>query len=381
MIGGPLLARLFGRGMEALLARSLTGRIAAQNMVRNPKRTATTANALVIGLFLVTLVTVSGTAIRDWSMGELAKFSASDFLIVGITPIPDEVVSEIAQLDGVEQSAAVRSARVSDVGGVTAQLSGADVDELVETMGLKATSGSLTEVAAGNGAAATGFDQSMAELQDSSTVPSSSTAPEGSEPVPEPTGEPEEGPTLDIGGSGTSTSSTEVGQIYLLENTEGEIVEVPVAAVLELQLDTLFLGTLVNEELFAEIAGEQPVSQIYVRADQDRIDQLGSDLDNLLADYTGIEAVPGNFIGQILGTIIDFMIAAVNGLLGLSVIIALVGIVNTMSLSIHERRRELGMVRALGMTRSQVRSMVRTEAFAMGILRTVIGVGAGVFCG
>lgn len=377
VIGGPLLAQLFGRAMHGLLSRSLTGRIAAQNMVRNPKRTATTANALVIGLFLVTLVTVSGTAIRDWSMAELAKFSASDFLVVGITPIPDEVNDEISRLDGVEQTAPVRSARVSDASGVTAQLSGADVDELVETMGLKAASGSLDDVADGLGAAATGFEQTMAEMEDPSTVPPSSTGPGGSVS----TAPGEEGPTLDIGGSGTSTQSADLGQVYLLENTKGEIVEVPVAAVMEMQIDTLFLGTLVNEELFTDIAGEQPVSQIYIRADQDRIDQVGSDLDNLLSDYTGIEAVPGNFIGQFLGSIIDFMIAAVNGLLGLSVIIALVGIVNTMNLSIHERRRELGMVRALGMTRSQVRSMVRTEAFAMGILGTVIGVSAGVFCG
>lgn len=387
VIGGPLLARLFGRVMRALLSRSLTGRIAAENMVRNPKRTATTANALVIGLFLVTLVTVSGTALRDWAMGELAKISASDFLVVGITPIPEDLVGDIGELDGVEQTAAVRSARVTDAAGVTAQLSGADVNELVETMGLKATSGSLADVAAGKGAAATGFEQAMAEPASPPSVPPpSTTAPEGTETEPpDPTTtttEPsEDGPTLDIGGSGSSTTSADVGQVYLLENTEGEIVEVPVAAVLEIQLDTLFLGTLVNEDLFSTIAGEQPISQIYIRADQDRIDELGAELDNLLSDYTGIEAVPGNFIGQILGTIIDFMIAAVNGLLGLSVVIALVGIVNTMNLSIHERRRELGMVRALGMTRSQVRSMVRTEAFAMGILGTVIGVGAGVFCG
>lgn len=396
VIGGPLLARLFGRMMRAVLSRSLTGRIAAENMVRNPKRTATTANALVIGLFLVTLVTVSGTALRDWAMGELAKISASDFLVVGITPIPQGVVADIGELAGVEQTAAVRSARVSDASGVTAQLSGADVDELVATMGLKATSGSLADVAAGKGAAATGFEQAVAEMQVPSSVPPPSTEPDGSTGNTEPSGsvtttapeasspttqQREEGPRLDIGGSGTSTSSADVGQVYLLENTKGEIIEVPVAAVLEIQLDTLFLGTLVNEELFTAIAGDQPVSQVYVRADQDQIDELGAELDNLLSDYTGIEAVPGNFIGQILGTIIDFMIAAVNGLLGLSVVIALVGIVNTMNLSIHERRRELGMVRALGMTRSQVRSMVRTEALAMGILGTVIGVGAGVFCG
>jgi putative ABC transport system permease protein len=162
---------------------------------------------------------------------------------------------------------------------------------------------------------------------------------------------------------------------------DGSQVVVPVAAVMSVSLDTFLLGTVVNEELFAEIAGDQPVSLLYLRSDPDRVDQLGTDLDNLVGDYTGIEVLPGNFIGQILGDVIDFLIAAVNGLLGLSVLVALVGIINTMNLSIHERRRELGMVRALGMTRSQVKSMVRVEAFFIGVLGTLIGMGAGVFLG
>lgn len=381
VVGGPLLARLFGRAMRSLLSRNLTGRIAADNMVRNPKRTATTANALVIGLFLVTLVTVSGTALRDWAMDEVAKLSASDFLVVAVTPIPDDLVQAVENLDGVTAAAPVQTALVSDATGVTALLSGADIDLLVDTMGLEATSGSLDDVAAGAGAATTGFGQ-LSEQRPSGGPPgpSSSTTEVGPDPSEQP--DPEvDGPTLDIGESGSTTSQADVGQVYLLENPAGEIVEVPVAAVLELQLDTIFLGTLVNQDLFTEIAGTQPVGQIYIRADQDRIDQVGTDLDNIVADYTGIEVVPGNFIGQILGSVIDFLIAAINGLLGLSVVIALVGIVNTMNLSIHERRRELGMVRALGMTVAQVRSMVRIEAFGIGVLGTLIGVGAGVFCG
>ena len=399
VVGGPLLAHLFARGMRGLLGRSLVGRIAAQNMVRNPKRTATTANALVIGLFLVTIVTVSGTALRDWAIAEVSKFSSSDFLVVGITPIPDDVVDDIAGLDGVAESTPVRTARVTDLSGITAQLSGADVESLTRTMGLEATSGSLQDVAEGRGAASTGLEQALAaEGGPGGDSAPSSTVPDGAGPVPstqvpsteDPAGDPGSGgagsgdpggPTVDIGESGTSTTAAEVGEVYLLTNPDGETVEVPVAAVLELQLDTLFLGTLVSNDLFTEIAGDQPFSQVYVRAEPDRVDALGTDLDNLLADYTGIEALPGNFIGQLIGSAIDFMIAAVNGLLALSVVIALVGIVNTMNLSIHERRRELGMVRALGMTRGQVRSMVRTEAFGIGILGTVIGVASGVFCG
>ena len=189
------------------------------------------------------------------------------------------------------------------------------------------------------------------------------------------------GPGSIAGGRAEGTSSTSIGEALEVLDATGTTAEVPVVAEMELKLDTLFLGTLVSDELFTSLAGERPVTQVYVRADQDRIDDVGNDLDALVEDFTGTEALPGNFIGQIFGQVIDFMIAAVNGLLGLSVLIALIGIVNTMNLSIHERRRELGMVRALGMTRGQVRSMVRTEAFLIGVLGTVVGVGAGLVLG
>jgi putative ABC transport system permease protein len=376
VIGGPLLARLMGRAMKSLLGRSLTGRIAADNMARNPRRTATTANALVIGLFLVTLVTVSGTAFRDWLVGELNEMSSSDFVVLGATPVPEDVVDEISDIEGVTGVAAVRTAELDDGTGSTDVLSGADIDELIGTSGLTAQSGSLQDVADGKGAATFGLDQEVFE----SGGPD---AGGGSTTTAQP-GEGEDGPPLDIGDSGTTSGSASLGDVYTFVDPDGNAVRVPVAATLEFSLGDLFLlflGTIVNEETFEAIAGDQPVTQLFVRADQAQIDDVGTALDNVLADYTGIEAVPGNFIGQLLGNVIDFLIAAVNGLLGLSVVIALVGIVNTMNLSIFERRRELGMVRALGMTKSQVRSMVRAESFLIGILGTLVGVVSGVFLG
>ena len=91
-----------------------------------------------------------------------------------------------------------------------------------------------------------------------------------------------------------------------------------------------------------------------------------------------MELAAGNFVGDIVGSVFDFLIGAVNALLGMSVVVALVGIVNTMTLAIFERRRELGMVRALGMTRQQVGRMIRVEAVLIGLLGTLVGIGAGV---
>jgi putative ABC transport system permease protein len=71
----------------------------------------------------------------------------------------------------------------------------------------------------------------------------------------------------------------------------------------------------------------------------------------------------------------------IYGLLGLAILIALLGIMNTLALSIHERTRELGLLRAVGMTRGQVRSTVRWESVLIALLGTVVGLGTGLFYG
>jgi len=83
-------------------------------------------------------------------------------------------------------------------------------------------------------------------------------------------------------------------------------------------------------------------------------------------------------VGRLVGSIFDFLIKAVTGLLLMSVVIALIGIVNTMSLSILERRRELGLLRVVGMTDSRVQRMVRLESVLIAMLGTVTGLVLGI---
>ncbi len=370
VVGGPLLARLYGKLAGLLLRPSMTGRIAADNMVRNPKRTATTANALVIGLFLVTLVTVAGTALKDWIEVEIADLSESDFIVVSESVIPQELVDEIARADGVDATAPIRSAAVSTASGEAVLISGSDIEALQRTAGFSASSGSLDQVISGEGAAGSevgGFAGPGGRHDGQGSGPfdpdAGQTDPEASQTDPD---EPQS----------TSTDDT-----LSLIDPEGDIIEVPIVAQFQLSLDTIFLSTVVNDDLFAQIAGDQPVAQVYVRSASGEIEHLGTTLDSLTSGFTGVQVIPGNFIGQVIGQAIDFLIAAINGLLGLSVLIALIGIINTMNLSIHERRRELGMVRALGMTSSQVRTMVRIEGILIGLLGTIVGVASGAIVG
>mgnify|MGYP000609047658 FL=1 len=94
-----------------------------------------------------------------------------------------------------------------------------------------------------------------------------------------------------------------------------------------------------------------------------------------------MQITAGNIVGQVIETVFDFLINAINGLLGMSIVIALIGIVNTLTLSIFERRRELGLLRAVGMTATSVRRMIRLEAVQMALLGTIIGIASGLLLG
>jgi putative ABC transport system permease protein len=360
VVGGPLLARVFGRLMaRPMRALGLTGRLAVDNTVRNPRRTATTANALVIGLFLVTLVTVSGDALKTWTVDQLNRLSSSDYIVAGDgTPISPELAEQIAATDGVAAAAPVRTAGVLTEGGSILIVSGADLETLQETSGLAVVSGSLAGVQDGSGAAVV----DLAGLGGGGGGGTGGSAGPG-----------EDRPIASL--------PSAVGDVVTVVAADGTTVPVRVEATLEAKIDSLFLGTLVSEDTFATLAGDQPISQVFVRAESDQVDAVGGRLERALRGYTGVEVAPGNFLGQIVGQVFDFLIATVNALLGMSVVIALIGIVNTLTLSLYERRAELGTVRALGMTTQQVGRMVRLEAVLIGILGTLVGMAAGLLLG
>ena len=155
VVGGPLLARLFARLVLPVMRRlGVTGRLAADNAIRNPKRTATTANALVIGLFLVTLVTVSGNALKSWTVDELNKLSSADFLVTGEkASISPQLAEQIANTRGVKASAPVRTAPVPTADNHVLIVSTGDPTQLRESSGFQVKQGSAATIADGAGAA------------------------------------------------------------------------------------------------------------------------------------------------------------------------------------------------------------------------------------
>ena len=361
-IGGPLLARVFAMGTRPLLGVfGLTGRLAADNSVRNPRRTATTANALVIGLFLVTAVTVSGEAFKTYVVGEFNQLSSSDFIVASTGAIPDDLVDKIDAAGDVRATAPIRSSAITNERtGDPYAVSTGDLDLIRETAGVSLR-GDVDSVIDGSGVAIADATSLFGGSSESSAAPGAS---------------PEDQQSDVSGVLGVNGEMT--GEVIPVVAADGSAVDLSIDAVLDGDMDTLFIGSYISETTFEQVLGDQPVNIIFVRAEPGKATEAGRNIEKAIGEFTGIEVLPGNFFGQIFSQIFDFLIGAVNGLLAMSIVVALVGIVNTMTLSIFERRRELGMVRALGMTRQQVGRMVRIEAVLIGLLGTIVGMGTGI---
>ncbi len=327
-IGGSVLFRRVFSGF------GLEGRLAVDNSIRNPNRTATTANALLIGVFLVTFVTVAGTSLKDYVVGEIAKVESADFMIQsdGGT-IDDQLIADLENVDGVEQVTPYRREAVT-IDDVPSLLSTADTGALVEVTNIKAAEGSLDDLSEGT-IAITADDQ------------------------------------FDLA----------VGDTVTVTDTAGDSVDLRVVALLESNIDTGNIGNLVDTATFDALVGDTAPTAAFIDVTSGAQTETGEALQDTLATRPDISLVPGNILGQIIGSVFDFMINAVNGLLLMSVLVALIGIVNTLSLSILERRRELGLLRIMGMTDRRVQRMVRLESALIAALGTITGIALGLTIG
>ncbi|KHL19556.1 putative ABC transport system permease protein [Mumia flava] len=329
LVGAPFVAVAVARLSRPIMHRfGLEGRLAVDNSVRNPKRTATTANALVIGVLLVTFVSVAGSSIRDFAVETIDELQSADYVVSseGGTVDPD-LVSAIESIDEVEAVTPYRRETVT-VDGDPALISSGDLAALGEETDLTVLDGSLDDLSGG----------AIAVLE----------------------------------GTGT------VGDTVAVEDLDGQTVDLDVVAVLAVSLDAAQLGDLVDEETFEELVGDVAPTAAIVDVAVGKQSETEEEIQDIADLRPDITIMAGNALGNLIGGIFDFAINAVTGLLLMSVVIALIGIINTMSLSILERRRELGLLRIVGMTDRRVRRMVRLESVLIALMGTLTGMVAGI---
>ncbi|XVQ09136.1 ABC transporter permease [Spirillospora sp. CA-255316] len=339
---GPVVARpaaLVAGGPAARL-RGVAGRLARDNAVRGPRRTAGAATALMIGVGVVTLLTVFTGSMRAWlEDGVAGSFPGSRGLVVnggtndtgGFSP---SLADEAARLPQVAGAAGLGRGNARLDGRGTGVRIG-DPSRLAGVLDLEVTAGSLS--AAGSGTFAI----------------SAKAADERGWTV---------GTAVPVTYPGGSRQTLTVGAVYRRADVAGDYLLPRTAwnAHDRQALDTVAFvrprpGASLTEvrRAVTELArphGAPPV--------QDR--------DAYVAAQT---ADMDAFLG------IDY------GMLALAIVIALLGIANTLSLSVHERTRELGLLRAVGATRAQVRSMVRWESVIVALFGTAGGAGLGLFLG
>jgi len=338
---GPLLARPLSRAIGAPLRwRGPVGQLARNNAARSPKRTASTAAALMVGVALVALMSVLASSLKA-SIGAVVDTTMrADFVIdsggqpgsaAGFSPTLAQRLSGLPQVD---TATGVRAGTVRIAGSDKIVL-GIDPRHVDALFDVGVARGDLVGMTA-NGIA---ISQRMADdrhLVVGSRVPVTFTT--------------------------TGTRTFTVQAVYTARDLAGDYV-LPLAAA-----DANFPQQL-DFQVYVKLAGG-------VDAKTGR-----AAIDRVLAAYPTAKALDRTQYKDQQMQQIDQLLNLVYALLGLALIIALVGIANTLALSISERTRELGLLRAVGMTRGQLRSVVRLESVIIALLGAVQGLVVGTLFG
>jgi putative ABC transport system permease protein len=325
-------ASLLGRPAAALGGSA--GRLARRNAMRHPGRTAVTASALMIGVALVTLVTVIAQGLRDTTTGTLENRINATHVITGSdgwSPTDPSVAKAVAATPGVDGVTSIRQ----DTGLVFGD------KEIVNSVDPATAPGRFSFVYA------SGSDDAVAGLGSSGAIVDEGLAKERG---------------LEVGDSLTVTSANGTK----LALTVKAIEKSPV-------LDALGLGPVTVSQGTFERAFENNRDLLTLVSAAD-----GAAVTKALAAFPDAKAqTKGAYIDSITSDI-DSLLAIFYVLLALAVIVSLFGIVNTLVLSTFERTRELGTLRAVGMTRRQVRRMVRHESVITALIGAGLGIAAGL---
>lgn len=337
---GAVIARPAAAAIGAPIAatRGVPGRLARRNAMRNPRRTAGAALALVIGAAVVALFATFGSSLRlsidqsvDRSFGGDLVLAQSNFSGVPISP---KVGSSVAALPEVSHVATISNA-VAKAGGATVYPNATQPAELDALVDLDVARGSVARLRPGQVAVSSPYARTHHLTLGS---PLAFTYPDG------------------------KRQTLHVAATYRSVDLLGDLV---------MHIDDWTPHTTQPGDVAVLVSLRPGVSLEQGRAAVERV-----------AHRYGAPAVEDRqqYVDRVAGQV-DQILVLVYGLLALAVLIALIGLANTLSLSIHERTRELGLLRALGLSRSGLRSSVRWESVVTAVVGTVLGLGVGTFLG
>ncbi|MER5901391.1 FtsX-like permease family protein [Streptomyces mirabilis] len=342
VIIGPLLAGGVVRVISAVLLRFFgpVGRMAERNALRNPRRTGATGAALMIGLALVACLSVVGSSMVASATDELDKSVGTDFIIQGNQRIVPQAAKAIETTPGLSHVTHYRDIEAklttpdgfSDSDGVTA----AD-PTYAQDLHRKTTAGELT--------AAYGKD-SMAVGSEFATKHHVKL-----------------GDTLTVAFKGGSTAKLKVAAI-----TDDDVV---------IDQGARYLSTETMRKYLP--ANRIPPDQImFASAKDGQEKQAYAALKKSMEQYPQYQVRDQTDYKQELKDQIGQLLNMVYGLLALAIVVAVLGVINTLALSVVERTREIGLMRAIGMSRRQLRRMIRLESVVIALFGALLGLGLGM---
>ncbi|MGH3361676.1 MAG: ABC transporter permease, partial [Nocardioides sp.] len=323
---GPPYRRVFGT----------VGRLATQNSLRNPRRTAATASALMVGLALVAMMSVLGRSAADSVDAAVDADITSQFIVSNVVgqPFSTDVADQIRELDGVRAVASIRSGP-AELEGSFAFPAAVDPEDFSEAVNLPFLTGDLAALEPGTVL----LDRSVAA--DHGVVV---------------------GDQVDLKMQGGTEELTVAGVFAVTGALPADVL---------VTFDTFRKGGIAPLDSMVFVAQDPGTDPDAVRA---ALEDVTADLPTVtVKDPAGFAAEQREQI--------DIFLNLIYGLLGLSVVIAILGIVNTFGLSVIERTREIGLLRAIGTSRRQLRTMIRLESVVVSVFGALLGVGLGLAFG
>ncbi len=333
----PSVGRIIGAPFRAV------GKLAATNSRRNPRRTSATAFALTLGVALVTLIGMLGATMKASIADLIENNVTADFVLEGPGngefPVPTDAIAAVKEVEGIESTMQVSLAPVTfdPLAPITVALRAYDAD--VSTM----------------------YSISVAEGSADLSQPDSFMASR--------TLATQHGWTL----GSTATIFSTVGDASKEVHLIGIFEDDPVFG--EAVMSSSALNGLLPPR-------SQDALAVAVRASEGvDLTQLRSNLEQAVKPYLVVQVKSSDEVANQTAQLIDQMLYILYALLALAVFIAILGIVNTLTLNVIERRQEIGMLRAVGAYRRQIRTMITLEAVQVSVFGVFSGILIGLFLG
>ncbi len=330
----PLLSRpLIAAAAPALRVFGISGKLARQNSVRNPRRTAATASALMIGLTLITGMTVMAGSLQK-SIDKMASAAIrADYIVSmanGNTLSPD-VEEKLRATDGVTALSPLRNAPAR-IGGTTEYLTG-----------VTPAIGELTDLKVEDGTFAVG------------------------------------GTKVVVDRDTAKDHGWKAGSAFTAAYEDGEKQKLTVAGVYE--GNELIRGIMLDASVLAPHQEDPTDMQVMVKTSGGASDAAKDRLEKALGSNPAIKVQSKQDLSDEIAQMFTLMLNMLYGLLAMAVIVAVLGVINTLAMSVFERSQEIGMLRAIGLDRRAVKRMVRLESLVISLFGGVLGIGLGVFFG